>query len=310
MSISRRSLLRGAAALSLSTPLAKSWANTRGQPKLAITIDDFAMPSTGMLSVLDRDEAIRSTLDRHNVKAAGFIAGMRVDDADGQSILKAWSDAGHIFGNHSYSHKYFGKQSIEDYWKDIAKCEALLAHYSGFRKLFRFPYLGEGSSPQSRDAMRQKLKDNGYRNGVVTIDTSEWYIDRRMGARYKENAHAILDDYGRYYVAHLWERAQYYDRLSRLIFENPVPHTLLIHHNDITALFLHDAITMFKNKGWEVIDAEDAYQAEELQKTYDVMPSGQSIIWAAAKARGLEKDLRYPGEDGSYEEAKMLALGL
>jgi peptidoglycan-N-acetylglucosamine deacetylase len=310
MILNRRSLIQGAAALTVPAAVTPSWASARIRPKIALTIDDFAMPSTNMLSILDRDKGIRATLDRHNLKAAGFVAGMRVDNPDGHAILKAWSDSGHIFGNHSYSHKYFGKQSIDSYWTDIAKCDALLTPYKGFRKLFRFPYLGEGTSPENRDAMRQKLKDNGYRNGVVTIDTSEWFIDNRMGKRYRDNVQAKLDGYGHYYVAHLLDRAEYYDRLSRLIFKQPIPHTLLIHHNDVTALFLHDVITMFKDKGWEFINAEDAYHSDELQQTYDVMPSGQSIIWAAAKAKAIGGDLRYPAEDGRYEEPKMLALGL
>jgi peptidoglycan-N-acetylglucosamine deacetylase len=300
----------GLAGLAIASPLTRILAKPPVRPRLAITIDDLALPSTGMLCVLDRDAAIRTALDKHNVKAAGFVAGMRIDNPDGQMILKSWSDAGHIFGNHSYSHKYFNKQAVDAYWQDIARCEALLTPYKGFRKLFRFPYLGEGTSRETRDAMRQKLRDNGYRHGAVTIDTSEWYIDGRMGARHKENPQASLAGYGQYYCDHMWERAQYYDRLAQTIFDASIPHTLLIHHNDITALFLNDALTMFKDKGWELISAEEAYQSTTLHQVYDAMPSGQSLIWAAAKAKGMDKDLRYPGEDGQYEEAKMIALGL
>ncbi len=297
--------------ISISSASAKHSPSARtAKPQIAITIDDFALASTGMMPVLERDAAIRAALNGHNVKAAGFIAGMRIDNDDGRKMLQSWSDEGHILGNHSYSHRYFGKQKAADYWEDIVKCEALLTPYPAFRKLFRFPYLGEGTSPETRDAMRQKLQDNGYHNGVVTIDASDWYIDDRMGTRFKKDPQSSMAAYGQYYADHLWERALYYDYLAQATFEESIPHTLLIHHNDLTALFLDAILTMFKNKGWEIISAEKAYQSTALKQTFDVMPSGQSLIWAAAKAKNVGGPLRYPAEDGEYEAPKMDALGL
>lgn len=58
---------------------------------------------------------------------------------------------------------------------DILKCEPLLSDYSGFRKLFRFPYLAEGKTAEARDAMRALLKQYGYRT------THMWRSTRRIG---------------------------------------------------------------------------------------------------------------------------------
>jgi hypothetical protein len=42
-----------------------------------------------------------------------------------------------------------------------------------------------------------------------------------------------------------------------------------------------------------------------------IVPAGESLIWALAKESGRFQDrLRYPGEDGVYEEPKMNTLGL
>ncbi len=310
MQIDRRVLLGGALGFVLPASFGSAFGKPKSKPKIAITIDDFALPSTGMMPVLERDAAIRRTLKRHRVKAAGFVAGMRIDNADGEKILQSWSDDGHILGNHSYSHRYFGKQDVAEYWQDVAKCEALLIGYPSFRKLLRFPYLGEGTSVETRDAMRRKMEENGYRNGVVTIDASDWYIDQRMGKRIKEKPQSTFAAYGQYYVDHLWDRAQYYEHLAQATFGASIPHTLLIHHNDITALFLDDALNLFKRKGWKIISAEEAYRSAALQKTYDSMPSGQSLIWAAAKVKNLGGPLRYPAENGDYEAVKMDAIGL
>jgi peptidoglycan-N-acetylglucosamine deacetylase len=43
----------------------------------------------------------------------------------------------------------------------------------------------------------------------------------------------------------------------------------------------------------------------------DIVPAGESIIWALAKESGkLDDILRYPGEDGDYEKPGMDKLGL
>ncbi len=41
------------------------------------------------------------------------------------------------------------------------------------------------------------------------------------------------------------------------------------------------------------------------------IPAGESLVWALARSSGKYPDrLRYPAEDGDYEEAKMNQLGL
>jgi peptidoglycan-N-acetylglucosamine deacetylase len=84
----------------------------------------------------------------------------------------------------------------------------------------------------------------------------------------------------------------------------------LIHHLDVTALFLGDALKMFQDRGWDLVDAETAFDTPEHKLLYDTIPSGQSILWSAAKAKKLGLTLRYPGENDEYEEPKMAALGL
>jgi len=68
---------------------------------------------------------------------------------------------------------------------------------------------------------------------------------------------------------------------------------------------------MFREKGWRLIDAAEAFDDPVFSLQPDIVPAGESIIWGLAKAAGdLEPVLRYPGEDESYEESRMNALGL
>ncbi len=70
-------------------------------------------------------------------------------------------------------------------------------------------------------------------------------------------------------------------------------------------------LSMFKERGWRLVDAKTAFASPIFEMQPNVLPAGQSLIWSLAKADGrFEKLLRYPGEDGDYEGPKMDAAGL
>jgi hypothetical protein len=99
--------------------------------------------------------------------------------------------------------------------------------------------------------------------------------------------------------------------LARKLFGGPIDHTLLLHHRLTTALFLDDLLKMFRGRGWRLIDARTAFASPVFALEPKSMPSGQSLVGAAAKERGgYDAILRYPAEDGDYEAPKMDALGL
>jgi len=59
------------------------------------------------------------------------------------------------------------------------------------------------------------------------------------------------------------------------------------------------------------IDAEWAYADPIYEQQPNILPAGESLIWALAKQSGkFEKELRYPEEDDVYENPKMDALKL
>lgn len=308
----RRSLLAGLAALGLPvTQSALGVARHTRAPGIAITIDDFDLSNTALMTAEQRDTAIRKALQRHGIKAGGFVAGKYVDGELSPRILSAWSKDGHIIGNHSFSHQYFSGKDPDGLMADILRCEPLLSGYPGFRKLFRFPYLAEGNTADGRDRMRALLKQHGYANAHVTIDTSDWYVDNRLKARLKVDPGAPIAPYRRFYLDHVWDRATFYDGLAQSLFGHSIDHTILLHHRLTTGLFLDDTLSMFRERGWRLIDAQAAFASPVFAMEPNVLPAGQSLIWSLAKADGrFEKLLRYPGEDGDYEAPKMDAAGL
>lgn len=277
----------------------------------AITMDDPHVYHTPMLSPKQRNERILGHLRKHGKKAILFVCGHRIDHPKGQWLLRSWARTGHFLANHSYSHLYYHspKISVRRYQQDALRNHRLLSGYPSFLRLFRFPFLKEGDSVEKRDRMRQWLRSMQYRNGHVTIDASDWYIDTRLRRRLRQQKRFDLDGYRAYYLRHMWERAQYYDTLAKRLLKRPVKHTLLVHHNLLNALFLGDLIQHFQSRGWRLIDANVAYQDSLFAMEPTQLPVGESLLWSLAKQRGY-RNLRYPAESAKYEAPLMDRLGL
>jgi len=260
----------------------------RGAGEVAITIDDLDLNAddTAGLTLEERNAAILSTLRRRRLKVALFVCGMRVDNEMGRRHLREWGDEGHIIGNHTYSHTLYSTTTFERFSADTLRGEELLAGVRGFRKLFRFPALKEGATREQRDAMRAFLRANGYRMGYVTIDTSDLALEARLRRRLRAEPEADTAPYRAFLLDHIWQRAVFYDGLARSVLGHPVRHTLLIHHNLTTALFLEDLLNMFATRGWRVIDADTAFQDPVFNREPDIVPAGESLLWGLAKETG------------------------
>jgi peptidoglycan/xylan/chitin deacetylase (PgdA/CDA1 family) len=285
----------------------------RPAPQFSITMDDFHWHNAVKLTATERNQAILDTLHANSIKAALFVIGRNIDSDEGKQLLTPWDKAGHLIGNHTYSHRNYNASAtvIEEYQQDILRAESLLKDFPRFRKFFRFPLLKEGDTAAKRDAMRTFLERNRYRNGHVTIDNSDWLIDQRLATRLKTDAAADVKPYRDYYMEHMWARAEYYDALARRVLGRSVKHTVLVHFNLLNGLFLGDLIAMFKSKGWQPIDAEEAFRDPVFSAKPRVLPAGESIVWSLAKGKGaIAKSLRYPAEDGEVEMARMNKLGL
>jgi peptidoglycan-N-acetylglucosamine deacetylase len=283
------------------------------KPQLSVTMDDFNWPALTQLTPEECNARILGALRAHSVKAALFVVGRFIDGDEGRRLLQDWDQDGQLLGNHSYSHRNYGspKVDLDFFAADILRSEALLLDFKGFRKLFRFPMLKEGETAAKRDGLRTFLAAHDYRIGHVTIDTSDWIVNQRLEARLKRDPAAATKPYRDYYLAHMWERAGYYEGLARKVLGHSVKHTLLMHYNLLNALFLGDLLDMFRGQGWELIDAEAAFADPVFATQPKILPAGESLIWALAKQSGrFDKLLRYPGEDSTYEEAKMNKLGL
>src|SRR5712664_75028 len=291
-------------------PKTSSKGSTR--PQLALTLDDPTLSFGSVLRWQEANSRILKAISAKDIRAALFVGGMRVDEADGAKLLSAWDQAGHLICNHSYSHKFYGEQtSYADFAVDFLKNAKVIAHYHNRTALFRYPFLKEGDSVDKRERFRALLKERGYRVGHVTIDASDWYMSQRFVDRLSKQPKIPIAPYRDYLIAHLLDRAAFYRQLALDVLGRDIRHTLLMHFNPLNAFLLPDVMSAFEAAGWQWIDAALAFEDPIFRSLPQTLPAGESLVWALAKETGrFESRLRYPGEDDVYERPKMDALGL
>lgn len=282
-----------------------------GQPKLSFTFDDGSTSNYAGYQNHEWNAMILNHLDAAQVKAMFFVTGNNKTDSAGKVLLKSWDNSGHFIANHTFSHPNFNNPRIGAHYfeNQLLKTDSIIRDLEHYTKFFRFPYLKEGGDTVKVQQIRQILRKHGYRNGYVTIDASDWYVNSRLLKALKADSTTNLENFKTFYLQHLYERASFYEDLSFKLHGRHIPHTLLLHHNLAAALFLDDLVDMFQEKGWEIISAHKAYE----DPIYSNIPeyAGESLIWALAKDSGkFEGQLRYPAEDMIYEKPKMDALGL
>jgi peptidoglycan/xylan/chitin deacetylase (PgdA/CDA1 family) len=275
---------------------------------LAFTFDDGLDPRN-QPHAREWNDRILATLDAAGVKAGFFPAGKNVESPAGMELVKDWSRRGHLIGNHTYSHRNLNSDrvTLDDFTGDVLRADAMLRALPGWSPRLRFPYLKEGSDAAKRDGIRDWMSAHGYRPAPVSIDTSDWYYSPRYVAWRSAHAEEDGSRFRDAYLAHLLDRANYYEVLARDVLGRSPTHVMLLHTNAINAAFLSDAIAMFRKNGWKIVSADAAFADPLYAMKPATLPAGESIVWALAKDAG-RPGLRYPAEDDVYEIPKLKQL--
>ena len=267
--------------------------------EIAISMDDAPMPGTAMSRAMDvadtdvssgmrRTLTIIRELEAVNAPPVGIFALMRnASGKDGMDRLKKWGKAGHIVANHSYSHHNLRKVSAEKFIKDIKKAHEHLKHLPNFKPWFRFPYLCEGNKSKRR-AVVKALSSMNYREGYVTACNHDYRLNYLVLRAFKQGKRIDYDKVRDIYLETIWDGIVFSDKMSRKIIGRRVKQVLLLHANDMAALYIGDLIKFIRSKGWKVISIEEAYKDPIANVTVTNASMAQSGRLAViAKDKGL-----------------------
>ena len=116
------------------------------------------------------------------------------------------------------------KLPLAQYQQEILECDRIIRTLPGYPTWFRYPFLREGNTPEKRDGMRAFLKQHGYRNAYVSLDTSDWRLNDELVRVLRADAGADVAPIRAAYLSHLKQRALAYRALSQQLQGRDIKH--------------------------------------------------------------------------------------
>lgn len=281
----------------LVTPLSYS-------KKISITFDDAPLAGSHLMSGEDKTQKIIKHLKENNVPDSLFFVttGNITSKSDNQR-LNSYSSAGFHLAHHSHTHLSASKVEASSYLNDFDTAHLILNQFNNVLKYHRHPYLHYGETASKRTRIESHLKNKGYDFGYVTVDNFDWYINSKLLSAKEQGLEVNYDKLGELYVDTLWEGIQFYDSLAQKNLNRDVKHVLLLHENEVAALFLGKLIEHIRSKGWEVITPQEAY-SDPISDTYDAKSfkfNKQGRVASFLESKGIDKSkLRHNSENTDF----------
>jgi peptidoglycan/xylan/chitin deacetylase (PgdA/CDA1 family)/ketosteroid isomerase-like protein len=231
---------------------------------LAVTIDD--LPIAGRHDdPAERERittALLDALDRHRIRAVGFVVWDRVRGTADERILDRWLAAGHELGNHSASHLDYSRTDAPAYLADVERGRMGLSAFLDARgrtlRYFRFPYLREGETSEKLAAARAYLERTGQRNLRPTIDTEDWSFDAPWSEAHQRGDEAASRTIGADYLAALRLDVRRHERTATKLFDRPTAEILLLHANAVGAALWDDLFAWLVSTGHRFVGVDEA----------------------------------------------------
>lgn len=292
-------ILLGAIGACASDPVPGSAPSPRA---IAITFDDATLPDGPLLDGGERTRRLVAALDAAGVEEAMFfVTTGNVEREAGAERIRSYAAADHALANHSHSHEWLHQTATEDYIADLDSAIANLAKFEEVQPFYRFPYLDEGREPGKRDRLRDALRERGLRNGYVTVDTWDWYLVDLTREALEAGVEFDPADLRALYVDVITRSTEYYDAMATRTLGRSPKHVLLLHENDLAALFVGDLVAALEARGFRIIPATDAFTDPIAGREPDTLYLGQGRIAALAHEAGADPEtLRSPTENHDY----------
>ena len=223
---------------------------------MALTFDD--LPAAGTLPPGQNRSKIAADLARefkanHLEGTYGFVNAVKLqDDPDAQQALHTWVGAGMNIGSHTWSHLSLTSNSAETFEKEIALNEPALAEYAGAGDWhwFRYPFLWEGDTVEKRRAVRNYLREHGYRVAQVTLDFEDYAWNDTYARCSATHDDAAIHWLERSYL----DTAAEYIKLGReeqkIAWGHEAPNVMLLHATAFTTRMLPQLLELLRTQGF------------------------------------------------------------
>lgn len=264
--------------------------------QIALSFDDTPMGNGAIFTGPERTKQMIDILKNNDIKEVGIFCSNlnNLNDSNIQRI-NDFADAGHIIANHTTSHFNLAskKVSVMDFIRDIEDADKRLSVFQTYKRWFRYPYLQQASYGQKNNnkKVEQYLYNNNYSHGYITIITPDWYLNMLLTRSMRNKVSINFHKLKKLYLEVIWQTINFYDNLAKKVIGKSPKHVILLHENDINALYLKELIHMIKRKSWEIIDISEAYRDDIASIKNDELNYSQIRITSIAKNKGYKGKL-------------------
>jgi peptidoglycan/xylan/chitin deacetylase (PgdA/CDA1 family) len=273
--------------------------------EIAITFDDLPAVDGPLDHQRGLTRKLLLSLRDHAVPAAGFVNEGKLfvrGEMDARTaLLREWLDAGHLLGNHTFSHIDISQAPFEAYAEDVVRGETvtrmLLAERGEKLRYFRHTQLRTGPTAEYRAQLNAWLARRGYVTAPVTIDNNDYLFNRAYALAGKRQDAQAQRTIAAEYLQYMESVIAHFEKLSDSFLGRPMKHTLLLHANDINADHFSSLAVMLKERGYRFITLDEA-----LTDPAYALPEAQSKRgiswlhrWMLAKGLPLQEE---PAEAG------------
>jgi peptidoglycan/xylan/chitin deacetylase (PgdA/CDA1 family) len=279
---------------------------THREKTIALTFDDIPRGPGAFYTPAERTRLLIEALRKADVRQAGFFAnpGRIGTWNDGAAHIAAYTDAGHIIADHTFSHRDVGSQSAPDFLADVDKAENWLKGRPGYRPWLRFPGLNQGGRDVvKRHAVLDGLAARGLKVAWVTVDGSDWNMEhltieaKKAGKPINEPALRDL------YVETMVQAADLSDKVMRRTIGRSPAHVMLLHETDLAARYIGDLVAALRADGWEIITCDQAYADPVYQPYPELIAANATLPEALGWAKHVAGPLYYDRNDMPVADA-------
>jgi|SRR5215213_1888277 len=270
--------------------------------EVAFTVDD--LPTAEDAGAIKEMQAVTrkllASLVANRVPAIGFVNESRLYVKGGTDaridVLRMWTDAGMILGNHTFSHADFNKVSLPEYEDELIRGEVVtrkLMQEKGFNKLyFRYPYNHTGPTREAKETFQRFLESRGYEIAPFTVENEDYIF----ASVYRKAKQAKDEPFARRiraaYLDYLDTKFAYYEERSRVLLGREIKQIYLMHVNEINADSISEMIQRLKQRGYSFITIEQALK-DDAYRLKDEYVGDAGISWLHRWMLALGKKLDY-----------------
>lgn len=276
---------------------------------IALTFDDLPVSTIGQdpqpeftERAANITQKILSVLKKHNAPAAGFVNEMKLNTPGARDfycgLLMDWLAAGHLLGNHGYSHLEFGQVTLQQYEDDFLRGDVitpLLLNYRGTKaRYYRYPYNDTGDTAQKKQAFLQFLTEHGYKPAPMTFENDDWMYSELYESASAKNDTAEMLKLKNAYLQESEQHIAFIELSSDQSFHRQIAQVADLHVDQMNADVLDDLLTLFEHHGYKFISLEQAL-ADPAYETRDDFVGSDGISWLLRWQLALGKPINYRG---------------